>query len=86
MDVVPAVTAEPVAHLHQPHRVVGVEQRAGGFGEILRDQLENDEQPRNPKQERETRLAHGGGHAPVSGNSVEFRLINGPKYEISPIG
>ena len=56
-EVVPALPGEPVAHLHEPHRVVGVEQGLRGHGPVLRHKLDHDEQPGEPKQEREVRLA-----------------------------
>ena len=61
-QVVPALPGQPVAQLRKPHRIVGVRERQRRGGPMLRQKLDDDEQPREPKQECEVRLAHGCGH------------------------
>ena len=61
-EVVPALPGQPVAQLRKPHRIVGVREHQRRGGPMLRQKLDDDEQPREPKQECEVRLAHGCGH------------------------
>src|SRR5204862_2638202 len=80
VKVVPALAAEPVAQLREPHRVVGVEQGLRGFVPMLRQELQHDEQPGEAEQQRKIRLARRCGHdVPVSAISLAFRLMNGGK-------
>ena len=61
-----ALPGQPVAHLREPHRVVGVEQGLGSLGPMLRNELQHDEQPRDEQQQHKIWLAHlGAGHEPA---------------------
>src|SRR3954462_2305033 len=72
-EVVPALPTDPIAQLCEPHRVISVDQRLCGFAPALPEKLQYRQQPGKPEQEREVRLARR--HAPVSANSVAFRLM-----------
>ena len=48
---------EPGAQLHEPHRVVGVEQRLGGLRPVLQQQRERDHEPHQHQERGEIRLA-----------------------------
>ena len=56
VQVVPALARDEVAHLHQPHRVVVVEQRLRGAGPMLGDKLQHRQQPGEGEQQGKIRL------------------------------
>ena len=61
-EIVPALSGEPVPQLRQTHGVVGIEQRLSGFGPVLDQKLDHDQQPGEAEQSGEVRLARRCGH------------------------
>jgi hypothetical protein len=46
LQIEPALTGEPIAHLRQPHRVVGIDERDAGIAPMLDQQRRDDRRNR----------------------------------------